>query len=171
MKLFSDCFLLLYIILITTPTLVMLICWSATDPLVNYEIVIEKKDHILILEYCLSIHTLLWLVILLVYISILMVAVTIIAVKTSKIRYKNFQDTKATNAFAFVTITVITMGTFYWYYFVTLTPSAGNYKSAEVALNVGLLTTAMACQVFLFLPKVYAPTKRWLSQNNVHRKK
>ena len=96
-----------------------------------------------------------------------MVAVIIIAVKTSEIRYKNFQDTKATNAFAFVTITVITMGAFYWYFFSSLPPSAENYKSAEVALNVGILITAMACQIFLLLPKVYAPLKRWLFQNKV----
>ncbi len=149
-KLFSDHFLFLYICLIISPTIIILIFWSATDPLVNYDIVLERKDHITVLEYCLSINTLLWLVLLLVYISILMVAVVIIGVKTSKIRYKNFQDTKATNAFSFVTITALVFGSFYWYYYsIVLPPSAANYKSAEVAFNVGLLITANYSYSFL----------------------
>ena len=87
-KLYSDCFLLIYVVLIISPTILILTLWSAIDPLVNHEIVIENKGNILILEYCLSIHTLVWLVALLSYTSILILAVVAVAVKTSRIRHK-----------------------------------------------------------------------------------
>ena len=101
--------------------------WSATDPLrvVNYHIMIPNKSHLLVLEYCLSINTWVWLVVPLLYVTALIVAVITIAIKISTIRRKNFQDAKATNA-----ITATIMGTFYWYFFaVILKPSSANYES------------------------------------------
>ena len=66
---------------------------------------IPNKSHLLVLEYCLSVNTWVWLVVPLLYVTALIVAVITIAIKTSTIRRKNFQDAKATNAFVSVAIT------------------------------------------------------------------
>ncbi len=165
-KLFKDYFLLLYIVILISPNVLILTCWSAFDPIFIKEVFVPNRNHLLILEYCAHTHRVLLLVLPLVFESILCVAVVVVAIKSSKIRHKHFQDAKATNAFVFVAITVSTMGTFYYYFFffVTREESAGNYVSAEITLNLSILILVGSCQIFLFLPKVYTPMRRFLSQ-------
>ena len=61
-------------------------------------------NYLLIVKACNSDNTIIWLSFLLIYIVIVATALVVLAFKSSAIRYKNFNDTKATNAFTFLTI-------------------------------------------------------------------
>ena len=100
-KFFSDAFLFLYILLILLPTVLILILWVALDPFMNTYITVPKKSHLLLLDRFESKHTAVWIGLLALYTLAVIIAVAILAFKSSEIRYKNFRDTKATNAFAF----------------------------------------------------------------------
>lgn len=159
-KLFNDSLLLCYIALMTSPTVVILILWSSIDPLINREVPIADSCHVFILEACLGTHTFTWVILSLLYVTILIISVVVMAFKSSTIRYKNFQDTKATNAFAFL-MTVLT--TFYWYFFYSLEPSIANFRATYITLYIGHNSIVMLCQTFLFVPKVYPPLRRKLN--------
>ncbi len=163
-KLIKDYFLLIYISLLTSPSIIIVTLWSSTDLIIDKEIKISKISHDEIFNYCRSSHTPIWLLISMLYMSVLITAVIFTAIKTSASRFKHFRDAKATNAFASTSILIATMCTFYWGFFSYLPPSRQNYKSAVVPLYISHNLIAMLCQIFLFIPKVYPPMKRWLSR-------
>lgn len=75
-KFYSNYALLLYITLIVSPNVLVLLLWSTIDPLNSHEIEIPTKSEIVIIEIdCLSNHTLIWLVILVLYMLTLIIAV------------------------------------------------------------------------------------------------
>ena len=159
-KSFTDAFLLLYIVILISPNILVLVLWSAIDPLTNREIVISNKSHNVVLEECSSQHIFVWPLLLLAYVVILTLVLAILAFKTSRVRYKNFKDTKATNAFAFLTILSISTTLCYWLFFDSLEPSVRNFRAAEVCLYVGHVSIALLCPMLLFLPKLFFPVKR-----------
>lgn len=79
---------------------------------------------------------------------------------------KKFRDTKATNAFAYLSIFNAFMTVVYWYILRSLPISLENIEKTGNILYTGHLTEAFLCQIFLFVPKVFPPTMRWLSRNN-----
>ena len=169
-KFFTDYALLLYIVIIVTPNVLILIAWSASDPLINSEREFSAKSHLLVLESCDSDNIFVWLALLVLYMMSLIIAVIIIAFKTSKIRFKHFRDTKATNAFAFIAIFTISITTFYYGFFSILGVSFNSNNSIDVTLYTGHISFAILCQLILFVPKVIPPFKRWLSRNHVKSK-
>ena len=166
-KLFSNYALFLYIILLISPNVLILTLWSSVDPLYTHEFEIETKSQLLILETCLSDrHTYVWVATLLViYMITLNLAVIVVAFKTSKIRYKHFEDTKATNTFAFLAIFIILTTLLYFFFFTWLEVSVDSFIATDITLYVGNTTFALFCQIFLFAPKVLPPFQRWLSHN------
>ena len=102
-KLFSDHFLLLYIVLFVSPNFLVLMIWSSSDPLAFTFIKKPQKNALLIITRCISEHTIKWVVVLLFYVIVFSFALVCLALKTSKIRYQYFNDTKATNAFTYLT--------------------------------------------------------------------
>ena len=164
-KLYSNYALFLYVILLISPNVVILTLWSSVDPLYTHEFEIETKSQLLILETCLSDRrTYVWVATLLViYMITLNLAVIVIAFKTSKIRYKHFEDTKATNAFAFLAIFIILTTLLYFFFFTWLEVSVDSFIATDITLYVVNTTFALFCQLFLFAPKVLPPFQRWLS--------
>ena len=156
----TDLFLFIYIVFLVSPTFLILLLWTAIDPLTNREIVLFTKSHNVILEECSSSYIVTWVVLLLSYLIVILIILSVVAFKTSKIRYKNFKDTKATNAFGFLTIFCVTNIVFYWLFFDNLEESVQNFKAAEICLYVGHFITALLCPIFLFVPKIYPPLKR-----------
>ena len=164
-KFWNDRCLLIYIILIISPNVMILVIFVAVDPLRNIEIPVSSKRQVTVFESCLSNHTIIWLFVLFIYMMFLIIAVICIAIKTSNIKQKNFQDTKATNAYAFLAIFVIITGIIYWYFFnISLPSSAANYRGAELTVFIANMTIPMLCQIFLFVPKISPPLRRWLSR-------
>ena len=162
--LFHDGFLFLYIILLTLPHTVLLISWSAYDPLLSRKEIHNAGTHYLSTDRCLSTKTSIytWIIVQLTYSFVLLFFLVVLSIKTSKIRYKNFQDAKATNAFVFITVFGTVSTIFYWSFFRMLESSATNLQAAEHTAYIGSIVIAMSNQMFLFVPKVYPPFKRWM---------
>ena len=73
--------------------------WMALDAFKDVSTKSPQRSHEMLTEECEADYVVIWINLLLLYITIVCVALLILALKSSKIRYKNFQDTKATNAF------------------------------------------------------------------------
>ena len=116
-KFFSDAFLFLYISLILLPTVLILM---SLGPFKNVSVKFPQKSHLLLLERCETKHTAIWIGLLFLYSFFVIMALAILAFKSSKIRYKNFRDTKATNAFAFLYIFSAILGLMYTGSFIEL---------------------------------------------------
>ena len=169
-KLFSNPFLFLYIILLTSPSFFLLLLWSATDTFTDTPLKVHEKSHLVQFERCLSSNTFIWLGLQLVYVTILTIALVIVAFKSSKIRFENFKDTKETNAFAFVTIFITMVGLMYFYLFYGGEASFFNTVAEKVILYIVHIIILVTCQAFLFVPKVYPPIKRHFAKNAVQQK-
>lgn len=145
--------------------------WSASDHLINIRVTKKYDSYLEVHERCFSKHVVAWSLSLFSYFCILLVAVAVVALKTSKIRYKNFGDTKATNAFAFLVIFLTAMTYLYWsFFFQVVELNVLNIRAAEYILHVGHIALTLICQFTLFIPKVYPPVLRYLHQNTVNRK-
>ena len=170
-KLCSNSFLFLYMFLILIPHLLILTFWSATDTFKHVRIESPQTNHRLIVEACVSDHTIVWLCLLLLYIVIVSIALVILALKSSSIRYKNFNDTKATNAFIYLAVFVEFLSLGYWYFFLILEPLYTHITENVIVLFCAHFTLTILCQLFLFVPKVYPPLKRCLLRRVVASKR
>ena len=169
-KLCSDGVLFMFVLLLSSPTILVLIAWTAVDYYSSQTVVIPQKGYFEVHVVCLSNHIAIWLGLLVLNFFILLIAVIVVAFKTSKIRYKNFRDAKATNIYAFLvsfsTVTIL----FYWFFFHSLDVSIPNLRGAAYTLAVGHILAPMSCQFTLFIPKLYPPIVRQLKQWNSNRK-
>ena len=165
-KLCYDGALFIFVLLLSSPIILVLTAWTVLDYYSIHRFVIQQKGY---LEVCLSNHTAIWIGMLLVYFFILLIAVIIVAFKTSKIRYKHFRDTKATNIFAFLISFLYVMILLYWAFFHSLEVSVHSYRSARLTLFVGHILIVMSCQFTLFIPKLYPPIVRRLMKNAVKK--
>ena len=169
-KLCSDGVLFMFVLLLSSPTILVLTAWTAIDYYSRHTIVIPQKGYLEIHKVCLGNHTAIWLGLLLLNFFILLIAVIVVAFKTSKIRYKHFRDAKATNIYAFLVSFITVMTLFYWFFFRSLEVSIPNIRSAVYTLYVGHISIPMSCQFTLFIPKLYPPIVRGLKQWNSNRK-
>ena len=160
----SNSILFLQIFLILMPNLVILTIWSATDAyrFRRYSRITDSRETI-ILEICDSDHLALWTILCLLYGATLMIFLMIIAVKTRKIRYKNFKDTKKINALIFVLISTISITLSYW-----LVLRAMKLKDTvldHVVLHIGHILGVYELMGFLFVPKIYPLMKeKWFAK-------
>ena len=94
-----------------------------------------------------------------------------LALKTSKIRYKHFKDTKATNAFIYLCIYLTILAFIYWYYIFSL-PEQNTDKllASDGILYTVHSTIIMLTQILLFVPKVHPPLKRRLANSKMKSK-
>ena len=164
-RFFSNTSLMLYIVLIMSPNILLLTAWSAVDPCRSYTREVVLRDSILVADGCRCAHFTSFLPVLLLYLGILVVAVATLSLKTSKIRYKNFRDTKATNAFTFLVIlvglvTVSYASVFNAPYDMDSEASVNIRRANDVNFLIGHTSVALLCQIFLFVPKVYPPIRR-----------
>ena len=169
-KFFSDPLLFLYILLLVSPSFLILVIWSSYDPHMLHEVKSPQDNYVFIYGRCLSNHTIKWLGTLLTYYFLLSIILVCLALKTSKIRYKHFRDTKATNAFVYLSCFLITLTLIYWYFF-----RLQELKDTTLLITSGVLYTghgsiAILCQILLFVPKVYLPLKRRLTRYRVKSK-
>ena len=164
-KLFTDPFLFLYILLLTTPNFIILLLWSSTDPYTPTELEFPQQNFVRVQFRCLSEYTSFWLSAIFIDYCILSAALVYLALKTSKIRYKHFQDAKATNAFVYLSQFFIVVYAIYRYYFRDSFFITILIRCAAYTILISL------CQILLFIPKVYPPLRRKLTQNQVKSKK
>ena len=163
-KLCSDGALFMFVLLLSSPAILVLTAWTVFDhPSEHRSHTEDHSDE----HECLNDHTFIWFGMLLAYFFILLITVIVVAFKTSKIRYKHFRDAKATNIYAFIvsfsTVTIL----LYWFFFRSLEIGL---KSSGYIHYVGHSLVAMSCQFTLFVPKLYPPIVRRLKQWSSNRK-
>lgn len=161
-KLFSNPALFVYILIIVSPTVCILIFIAALDEFTKISVMNKMKSHTFVFDLCQNRHTILWGLLLFTYNAVLVLSSAILAIASSSIRYKNFGDTKATNAFTYLSIFNVFMTTVYWYFFRSLPISKSSVDKTGITLYIGHAAEALLCQLLLFVPKVFPPTMRWL---------
>ena len=143
-----------YTFLILLPTITILVLWNAVDPYHNDLRYVEHPGFIKVEEKCVCNHLAIWSGTLLIYTVLLSVVVIIVAIKSRKIRLKQFKDTKKVNLLIFL-ILFIGVSTYgYWSIF-TLSDLYGDMPS--YILIAGHLTMSLLCQIILFVPKIWPP--------------
>ena len=166
----NDCSLLLYILFLTSPTLLVLLLLSTIEPLKNIVSENKLRSGIEIREGCTNDHYLEWLSALVLCHILFAIAVTIITFKTSKIQYKNFRGSNRNNIFTFFSI-FITIESLV-ILFSTFGSEGGNSNPSayEILYYTDHIAIVLLCQGFLFAPIVYPPLKRWFLRNDVRSK-
>ena len=162
-KLFSDRALLTYILAILSPSILTLILMQSVDVFTVNEGIFHMKSHDITYHGCSNEHTIVWCLILLMYNICLTICLVLLALKSSKLRYRNFMDTKATNAFAYLSIFIAFLTTLYYLVFISLLESVEIGKIIRIILYVGHFVEALVCQVLLFMPKVFPPLMKRMS--------
>ena len=168
-KLLSNPALFVYVVLILLPQVLILLLWTAIDKFTSAKSTFIVNNRLIDRYDCQSEYTFIWVVLLLFYLLLIITIMIILAFKSSKIRYKIFQDTKATNAFTFLAVFITIIGLTFWLFFRSLS-GEHSYSSIEMVfytLCIPHALIAFLCPTFLFLPKVYLPLKRHLYKNKV----
>ena len=167
-KLCSDGALFMFVLLLSSPTILVLTAWTVFDYFSKQRLMLPHGQGYY--DKCTSNYTSIWLGLLLLNFFILLISVIVVAFKTSKIRYKHFRDAKATNIYAFLVSFITVMTIFYWFFFFNQEISISSVKGAVYTLYVGHISLAMSCQFTLFIPKLYPPVVRVLKKWNSNRK-
>ena len=150
-----NCALFVYTLLIISPKVCILILWSAVD--IYYQEIVPYADSYEFLVYreqCKSNHTTKWMTSLAIYDSILSMFVVIVAIKTRKIRFLRYKDTKKVNLLVFLVLFIGISTWLYWYFF---TESRRYPLVSTYILYTGCITIPFICQFTLFVPKVWTP--------------
>ena len=156
---------LVYSFFIVSPTIVILLLWSFIDPIHNDIQYIEHPGYFSVAIDCSSDYLVFTVctILLLVYNLLLLLVVVIVAVKSRKIRMKQFKDTKKVNVLIFLKVFIGVSTILYSEFF-------SNDKDVRIyILYFGHLSIAFLCQIFLFIPKVWPPVCDRLFSKKVHR--
>ena len=154
-KLWYNSALFIYTLLIIAPKVSVLILWSAVDVYREENIpYAHSSESLTSHEQCRSKHSIVWMTLLALYDSILSVSVVTVAIKTRKIRYARYRDTKKVNLLIFL---VLFIGISTWLYWYVFTESRKYPDIPTYILYVGCITLLFACQFTLFVPKIWTP--------------
>ena len=148
----SDFALLVYVLLILSPNIVVLILWTAIDPVHRIETFIEHPRYIENRVQCHgSNYDLIWFALTLSYVFLLSAAVVIVAIKSRNIRLAQFKDTKKINLLIFL-LYIFGLSTFsYW----KILSDSGFVALSFIILYSGHTLMAFICQIVLFVPKIW----------------
>ena len=159
-KLWTDQVLLTVVGLIVFIKVVILVAWVAADTFLLTDIVTSYRSssgRILIDQQCKSHNTALWFVLAHGYSGILGICLLVAAIKTRKVKWDNFKDTKKVCVFAFVLMFVMILTGSLW----GILRTAGSSTDSNQILGIGYCLASLLCVAFLFAPKVVPRLKRW----------
>ena len=148
-----------YVLLIVSPTVIILLLWTIIDPYRLHLEFVEHSNFTTVYEKCISDKTSTMTAALLIYAVLLSFVVIAVAIKSRKIRFAQFKDTKKVNLFIFLILIVGVSCYSYWILFMI----ANLYEDAPAyILYVGHIIFAFLCQSILFFPKVWPPVREKL---------
>ena len=150
-----NCALFVYTLLIIAPKVCIVILWSSID-LYHRKIIrfVDSSEFTVVKTQCRSEYTFIWMVLMAVYDISLSVAVVIVAVKTRKVRFTRYKDTKKVNLLVFLVLFISISAWLHWYIFTI----SGLYVLVPTyILYAGSVTLAFVCQFTLFVPKIWTP--------------
>ena len=155
-----NCALFVYTLLIIAPKVCVVILWSSIDTYHRKDFsFVDSSGFTIVQTKCSSNYTFMWTMFLVVYDVILSVAVVTIAIRTRKVRFARFKDTKKVNLMVFLVLFVGVSTWLYWYVFT----ATGLYHLLPIyILYAGSITIPFICQFTLFVPKVWTPLRKRL---------
>ena len=156
-KPWTDGVILVAIALMVSLSIVLLIVWTGVDTLKTQEtsvfVLSPHRPRMDVYLFCRSRYLGAWLGLILGYSGLVMVAVVALAVMTRKIKIEMFRDTKEVNAFIFTMVFLIIV-------FIPLSEilegaSDASLYTTFILRELCLLLVPIACNIFLFAPKLY----------------
>ena len=161
-KLLSNLALFVYVVLMVLPQVLIFLVWNTVDKYTSVQLSFYLDHRLMVADRCYSEYILIWFLFLLFYLLLIITILIVFAFKSSKIRYKNFQDTKATNAFTFLAVFITITTLIFWFFFRSLSEEQtfSSIEKTSYTLCIPHAIGAFLCPTFLFLPKVYLPLKR-----------
>ena len=165
-RFWRDKYLVLYSVILCLPLSCVHIIWFAIDPL-SYQPVTEiRKDinppTIVVIPVCTSTKGYgSWFeAINIVYLTLIILCILVFALRTRKVNYKNFKDTKKIIIFSYLIGLVYPMVFSLW----LILRSFNMVDTVAVMLGFMNLIVSVAIQCFLFVPKII-PGARFLAKN------
>ena len=156
-----DLTLALYVLLLTAPVMLCVLIQSVVDDF-NSNLVFTTKNGVVVAFYdCQSDSEFYWIITQQLYINGLDVVLVILAIKTRKIKFSNFKDTKKVIALVFAT--VVTSSWSLVFYIVLQKIDALPIYSYFV-ISITHAFTICQCQFFLFAPKIFPVVRRRLTR-------
>ena len=160
----SDICLATYVLLIQSPMILILVIWATADPFriqfpPSRQVGFKKKQ-------CTSDYLVLWLSLLVLYMLILFFMLTLVAIKSRKIREKNFKDTKKVNVLIFCLLFDVLLSLSLWWLLDSLGTSVASYISG-IPLHIGHFGIILLSQFVLIAPKISAPLLRSIKEKRI----
>ena len=148
-KFCSDVILVVYVLLLLTPSIAILAVITILKPYKWSTLAVTQAGYIEVLYVCTgdlgSYYT-----VLTCYLVLLIICIAAVAIKTRKLRQKHFRDAKKVNIFLFL----ITSTGVFGLVFYKVSFDRGLYLPAYLTLHVTHSTLIGLCLGFLFLPKL-----------------
>ncbi len=152
---FSDIFLACYVLIILSPSIIIHVLWSLLD---SYGFILVQTP-IQSYKSCGPVKPI-WSILLIVYGNFITIALVTVAIKTRKIRHKQFKDSRKVNIYLFC-FTIVSAMTFGYWFLLDQSNTYEHYLSF-IPLHIGLSLMVLLCQSLLFVPKVFPPFQRYI---------
>ena len=156
----SDKSLFAVIVLVVSGKLLLMIIWAAVDT--NHLLNVRTTSfnsippHYVIVQKCHSEQLGLWVGLAFGYTIILFVPMIISAVLTRRIDKDPFKDSKKICGLVAFLFVLVFIGSTLWF----MLRNIGANIASKVIYSVGFTLAALACQIFLFLPKIVPSIRR-----------
>lgn len=145
----SDCVMLFFISLVLAPNVFILLLFTFFSSYRWQTQYITTLSHVEVFINC-SGDYLVYYVSLCVYTVILLAAISCVAVKTRKVRLRQFRDARKVNAVLLLMVLIGVSAVILYRIF-----DNNQYRlQADIILHLAHCSVVILCQVFLFLPKV-----------------
>ena len=158
--LWADKYLFVAILLIVSVKVLIMIIWAAVD--INHLIDERKLSlqdtplHYVVIQKCYSRKLGIWVGITFAYSCILFVPMIIAAYLTRNIRGERFKNSKKICGLVIILIILMCTGNALWFFLRAI----GKHIASKVVYSLGFTLAALACQIFLFLPKIIPSLRR-----------
>lgn len=156
----SDKYLFVVILTVVLVKVLMMIIWASVD--INHLIDVRNLSfettppHYMVIQKCESQYLGVWVGCTLGYTAFLFLPMITAAILTRKIRGERFKDSKKICALVAVLFVLICTGCTLWFFL----RQKGENIASKVVYSLGFTLAALACQVFLFLPKIIPSVQR-----------
>ena len=151
-KLCSDGGLFMSVLLLSSPTILVLTTWTVLDYHSKHRLMLPHEQ--VYYDRCLSNHTALWLGMLLVYFFILLIAVHCSGLQNIQDKIQDTSEMqKATNIYAFLASFLTVMALLYWFFFRSLEININSVKSFRIHSLCGTYFCIYVVPIYPFHPK------------------
>ena len=154
-ELWTDRTLFCIVLLVVLGNVILLAVWASVD---NYHVEDDRvttpsaTNPSFVRQYCTSTYLMLWLPLVCLYSLVLIGAIVVLTTLTRKIKRRHFKDTKKVNAFLFMLFVMYSILIPLWW-----VSKYVNYTLSGMMLCLCYGSTAVLCQLLLFVPKTIPP--------------